>query len=498
MKCLCPLFVVVALTVATHAAENDTQPTRTVFDIAVKSNRPPGAPQYSDVCFSSRWKRPCGNKDPHDTLRDAAVFHATRLDWVYSIDPAWIRECRKHGYKFGGTLNTILPDAPGEHARDKGRVLDKAGQPITAPWMRKWKVKPWWGCVNSPEYRKSYLAHAKLLIDAGVDTIHMDDPGLNFRAADWGGCYCPHCQEKAKELGMPLEQGKQQQKAFQKVSVKEFFSHMRKEIDRHAGRHVPFSSNNWDGRSGFPYDLFEYGIAELPERSGKPDHLFKVFNDATSQGRAQVFTFGSVSVPLTRRLIALAYACGGHILVPYDVYHGEHPRIFGKPKEYADLYGFVRANADFLDAYENAAVAGGEVTEERYGKALPMSIDAKDVFAVARAHPGEPDAPVVVHVVDWRDDSKPCVLELRTACFFGHKSISANLLIPPAYDKAIHAKAEESDDFSLLSRKQDVQIEVKGDYTRVSVPSLGPWGMVILTPKATVAEKNTGLSSSEP
>ncbi len=476
-----PVFIIVVILLTAKACivGDENQKTKTLSNIAIKSKRPQFVPRYSDVCFSSRWRRPKNDSDSYDTFRDAMAFHATRLDWVYSFDPIWIRECKKRGYQFCGTLNTILSDAPDKSTREKGRILNKKGQPVTAPWMRK-NGGVWWGCVNSPEYRKSYLAHAKLLIDGGTDLIQMDDPGLNVATIEWGGCYCEYCRKKAEDQGTSLELD---MKAFQEASVKEFYTYMRKEIDSYAGYHVPFSSNNYEGESGFPYNLFKCGMAELTEQSGTPDLLYKKLNEALSQDRAQIFTFVSLNVPLTRCIISTAYACGGHIIVPYDVYHEDHPRIFGKPKEYADLYGFVRANADFLDGYENAAVAGKGLKEERYDKELPITVETEGVYAFARARPGEPDAPVVIHVVDWKDVAQPIVLTLRTTCLFGDKPILAKLLVPTPYDRDIHDRAEEHDDFSLLSKKKEVQVETQEDYIKISVPSLYPWGIIVLSPK---------------
>ena len=476
MKCKFVFIGVALLTLITCNVENDTQKTKIISDIALKSNRPQFVPRYSDVCFSSRWKHPKNDNDTHNTFRDAKDFHATRLEWVYSFDPEWIKECKKQGYSFGGTLNSKLPDTPGKSTKNKGRIHDKTGQPVTAPWMHN----AWWGCVNSPEYRESYLAHAKLLIDGGVDLIHMDDPDINVRAIEWGGCYCKYCQKKAKNQGVSLDKD---MKSFQERSVKEFYAYIRKEIDSYAGSHVHFSSNNYSGESGFPYDLFEYGIAELPEHSGTPELIHSKLNEALSKNRAQTFTFVSLNVSLTRRVIATAYACGGHILAPYDVYHENHPRIFGKPEEYADLYGFVRANAKYLDGYEDAAVAGEGLKEERYGDTLPMTVNAKGVYAFARACPDEPDSMVVVHVIDWRDTCKSFILTLRTDCFFSDKPIVAKLFVPPSYDRNAHKKAEEQNNFLLLSKKQEVKIEVQENYTKISVPALFPWGMIVLTPQ---------------
>lgn len=472
------LLVVMASASTSIAAEKgNVHQVMGVTVIAKKVKRPPGAPRYSDVCFSSRWRHPKDNKDTHDTFRDAAAFHATRLDWVYSYDPTWIRECRKRGYHFCGALNTILPDAPEQATWTKGRICNEKGELLTAPWMPGWEER--WGCANSPEYRDIYLQYAKRLIDGGADVIQMDDPMLNTAAVKWGGCYCSYCRNKAAALNITFPQ---EMKAFQDASVKDFYSYVRKEIDRYAGRHVTFSSNNYDGNSGFPYGLFEYGTAELPETSAKANLVYAKFESTARQNRAQIFTYVGNDVAMTRRIIATAYACGGHLIVPYDVYfHDKLKRLFGKPEEYADLYGFVRANDGYLDHYEDAAIAGEGLIESRYGQAIPMTVDAKYVYAFARACPGDQKAPVVIHVVDWRPASRPFVLTLRTASFFEGAPVTAKLFVPPAYDKDVHTKAEISKEYSPLRKEQKLTVQAKGDSTSIIVQPLNPWGIIVLT-----------------
>jgi hypothetical protein len=480
MKLLFAVAVAMATMVFTlmNADGSVLTPLRTVSGTAKRTMRAPGTPKYSDVCFSARFRRPVSADDLHDTFRDATAFHATRLDWVYSSDPAWIAECKKRGFWFGGALNTILTDAPKGKTRDQGRILDTYGQRVAAPWMRSWNG--YWGCVNSPQYRETFLAHAKLLIDGGADAIQMDDPGINAVAVRWGGCYCRYCKEKAKKKGIDLTQD---MLAFQTESVKEFYGYVRHEIDRYAGHRVPWSSNNWDGRSGFPFYLFDYGIAELPQKSAMPDELYRKFSAAAKLGRRQIFTFVSTSIPLTRRVIATAYACGGQIIVPYDVYNGDQPRIFGKPEEYADLYGFARANSGYLDRYEDAAVSGKGIIDARYESNPPVNIEIENVFAFVRAQPGRHDAPVVIHLVDWRDVPQPFVLKLRTDRFFGSKPITVKLSVPSPFDQNVHAKASNRNGYSSLRRESVLQTKVNGDYTYISLPALNPWGIIVVTPK---------------
>ncbi len=465
---------------AIYAEGNEKGSEKTVWEIAERVTRAPGAPRYSDVCFSPRWRRPKNADDPHDTFRDAEAFHATRFDWVYSTDPAWIAECRKRGYWFTGTLNTILTDAPGAKTREKGRILDKNRNRVAAPWMRNWPNPGYWGCVNSPEYRDSFLAHAKLLIDGGVDAIQMDDPVINAGAIRWGGCYCEHCRRKAERQGMTLPED---MKAFQTASVKEFYSFVRREIDHYAKRRIPWSSNNYNGRGGFPYDLFDYGTAELPHRSAKPDLLYRKLAAAARSGRRQIYTFVSTDVPLTRRVIATAYACGGHIIVPYDVYNGANPRIFGTPEEYADLYGFVRANAALLDGFEDAAASGKAIADPRYGSDQPVRVGVDNVYAFVRAQPGRAGSIVVIHIVDWRDQPQSFLLTIRNDRFFRGKEIAVKLCVPPRFERDVHARASEQNNYSSLTKKENVQAVVKENRTEIPVPPLNPWGIVILESK---------------
>lgn len=154
------------------------------------------------MILSSRWRRPKNADDPHDTFKAADAFHATRLDWIYNFDPDWIRECRNRGFVYGAALNSKLSDAVGSDERREGRIRNRKGELVTAPWMRSWKH--WWGCVNSDAFRRSFLEHAECMVAGGADVIHVDDPGINATAVRRGGCFCNACQEKADRAGVDL------------------------------------------------------------------------------------------------------------------------------------------------------------------------------------------------------------------------------------------------------------------------------------------------------
>jgi hypothetical protein len=161
----------------------------------------------------------------------------------------------------------------------------------------------------------------------------------------------------------------------------------------------------------------------------------------------------------------MSYACGGHLIVPWDVYTGSNsPRYYGKPEQYADLYKFVRDHFQLFDGYEDAAFLLPGLTDDRYATEPPMFLsDAGDVAAIARAVPGKPEAPVLIHLVDWRATPQPITLRLVSRRFSSHRPPHAELLRParPAVPLGCH----ESD-----------------THTSIKIPPVDPWGIVVLKP----------------
>ncbi|MBM4092893.1 MAG: hypothetical protein FJ276_26320 [Planctomycetes bacterium] len=477
MKHAITLLTALLLAPPVLLAEDAGEP-KTFPGIAVKVNRPPGFPRPSSVCFSSRWKRPINSQDPHDTFEAAAGFHATGFYWINGPDQEWFRDIKRRGYTVQGWLSTILPDELFGHTRDKGRLTNSSGQVIVAPWMKA----PWgvWGCLNSPEYRAVYLDYVKMYLDAGCDSLHMDDPGVNYTAVQWGGCYCPHCKAKAARLGKSPPD-------IQKDSTEEFYRYIRAEMNAYAKRHVPFSCNSHPGNRYFFADSFDFGLAELDHTT--PYGFYRAIRDAERLGKAQMFTFRSESVAETRRVIALAYACGSHIIVPWDVYMPgpSAPRYFGKPEEYADLYGFARACAAYLDDYEDAAFLIPEAPDERY-PVEPLAVfgGPRNLNLFVRAVPGNPEAPVVIHCLDMSETPKPFRLRINPATFYGDRPVTIDLLTPPRYDRTAHDRAEQTKDFSALATRQRL---AAGYVTEVDVPGIEPWGLVVIAPAAGMAKQ---------
>lgn len=456
---------------------------QTLHQTAAKPTIPLGAPAYSDVCFSSRWPRPRNPLDTFETFTAAKKFHATYLNWVYVTDPNFIRKADSLGLKVQVALTPTLPDLPfGSGKNEVGRIVDSLGNKVTAPWMKGWGN--WWGCANHPDFQETYFAYIQSALAAGAFAFQVDDPAMGYLLLrnKWEKiCYCPHCQVIADSLGVSVNE-------IQEASVARFHRKMRDSATGLAGRPVPFSCNNFEGDwELFPYRLFDFGIAEIPERRANPEYVYATIREARRLGKAQVFTFVSDRDWLIGKMIAAAYASGGNMLVPWDVWQGSgKDRYFGKPETFAPLYGFVRANAKWLDGYEDAFYANSQ-DEPRFAdpEDWPISFSAyrRQFYAFARAKPGEPDAPIVVHLIDWHVLMEPFTLSLNEKRFFQQGIGTVELLTPVQFDPAMH-EATAVGGFSNLSKTQTLDFQQKGRTVTLQIPKLDQhWGILVVRPK---------------
>lgn len=464
---------------------------QTVFDTAQPRVLPPGAPRYSDVCMSSRWPRVGGTTDSFTAARG---FHATQMLWVYPLNNyTWMAQVKQNGYILGGALNSTLPDIPGGDMMTLGRLKDINGNPIALSWLPSHVM----GCANSDEYRSIYFEHARVLIDGGCDVIQMDDPHMNERAArHYGACYCEYCRDKClAELGRDITTlTKTEMIDFQRDSVIEFHHDMQQKIRGYAGRYVAFSCNNafyflWDWCA----QLFDYAMGETnSEVEFTPYNLYEAARTAEAYDSIQVFssvTFSDLNDPhivsSSRKLIGLSFALGAQNLAPWDVYWAaDLPRYFGTPQEYADMYGFVRANPLILDDQESAYDFGPSISDSRWTSAnRPALIEnsSGQVCCFVRAVPGNPNRPASVHLVDWADTPSAFTLKLRMAAFYGSGEWpTVYLYRPPAYNAAVHEQAETTGDYSTLSTRSVLGYSIQDGFYVLNIPALDPWAVVVV------------------
>ncbi len=454
-------------------------------EIAKHSNIPIGAPQYSDVCLSSRWERPRDESDTLDTFRALKQFHATRLSWIYTTNAEFLKKVSDLGYKVQVTMTPTLVDLPfGSGERKLGRVTKKDGSRATAPWMLSWEG--WWGCVNHPEFQKIYWEHLKVALDAGVTDFQVDDPAMASVLVrnEWEDvCHCDYCKEKASNLGKSVGE-------IQEASTLEFHTIMKQKAEKHAGRPVPFSCNNFRGDwELFPHDFFDYGIAEAPVRRGNPEYIYAALRETRKRGKAQVFSYVSDRTWMIQKVLASTYASGGNLLVPWDVWRGGgKPRYFGKTKDFANYFGFVHAVSEWLEGYEDAYYTSTQIDERFLDRSsIPIYFSAyrRNMHAYIRAKPNEHNSPVVIHLVDWEiPNVDACEINLNEKFFFENGIGSLSLIQPVEFEPSTHLTALESNDYTGYKNESELIFSLSNETVTVIIPKLEfHWGLLIVYPK---------------
>ncbi len=508
-----------------------------IHEAAQARPMPEGAPRASDVIMRSLTLRKGKGEDRHDTFEALRSFHVSRLEWAYIRDKEFIARCQEAGILFGGAASSamshvIMPKGDSDYAALA--CVNLRGQPVVPTWKRTWRPPGnWWMCVNNPTLEERYVEYLKSYLDAGAQVMQRDEPWGNYRAVDWGGCFCDHCMEAFREYladsttaqqraamgienvetfnyremliarGAPVGDDfrrfdggelKDRFRDFQLKATVAFHKRTRRAVDEHAGRRVSFSCNNGCNRWTDIELGFDWCFGELSFRHADPGFIHSAMLQAAALGKRQVVTMPKKSnrddldgwCRLTRQTIAMAYACGGHCMVPWDVYMpSDAPRYFGTAEQYADLFGFIRASSTWLDGYEYAGAFGAGLSCGLYGERSPVTLHGgKRLCAVLRALPGKANAPVVLHLVDWSDSPLPFQLSLEPDLFFGGRPLKVRLLRPVPFEKALHERAEQSHSYGQLVET----IPIKAEYTTTfSLPAVSPWAMLVIEPDTSLA-----------
>jgi hypothetical protein len=440
--------------------------------------------------------------------------------------------------------------------------LSLDGSANEQPWKRHWP-NPFSrasGCCSNPEFEEMYVRALQTYTRAGATMIQRDEGIGNAYRPNYGGCFCDHCiegfraflaetrtpeqlaamgvadvtafdyREQLRRAGAPVGDGFMRwdggrlQDLFveyqHRVSVG-FMARTRAALNEAAGFEVAMSCNNGVRNFDEIMQQYDWFFGELARVHATPAFLYSTAARAAALDRLQIVTMpkkGGHSTyddpdgweRHTRQTIATSYAVGGICMVPWDVYmpntfdedrnRSSTPRYFGKAEDYADLFAFIRASSAILDGYEDAAAIGPGLFETRWGRGFPVEIPGTEhVYAFVRALPGEPGAPVVIHVVDWRDQPQPVTLRLRPKAFFESGRIALTLVTPAPYDAAMHAAAEseaqrlrtaagpgrpfsaaEAAAYAPLVSTRVPAGSPEGEFTAVELPSLTPWGIVVV------------------
>lgn len=359
-------------------------------------------PKKSDVIFSTRFKR-------DNAAEVARAFGATRIEWVYSTDQAFINSLKQVAPWFGGSLNSSIP-----LPADNGIARDFDGNPIVAPWAKSWGAK--WITAADANAEAVLRAMAKDYISLGAHSIQVDEPLLQYQSAKWGGDFSAASLAKFNEylskrvdpdrlrgLGIDkldnfnyktfltskfgISSARQYSERMDDLpttplwldylmdSVKTHYAEFRRYVDGMAGKHVPLSMNlliYGPDEKRPQLELVPYAdYAMVETRTEDQDLLAMLSATYRSLGLGWVPSILPRSKSDNRVAIARIYAMGGQPLVPWDVFvsrgsEQKPTRFFGEPDEYADLYRFVRNNAALFDGYEPLAVVGIVVPVHAY------------------------------------------------------------------------------------------------------------------------------------
>jgi hypothetical protein len=443
----------------------------TFADLATPRTPVPGAPNYGDVIVRNLRPHPAPGRvpDPYESLRMIQAFHVTRLEWTYQLDAAFVQKLKAMGLTVGGAIE----DDPGSRSR-LGRVTGQDGTFVTHKWFPKDRLV---GCANAPEFRAAWLEEARRSIDAGADLMQQDDPQMALRT-DPPLCYCRYCQEafaKYRATHGPAASYED----FQKESILEFHRDMHRALDAYAGRHIPFSHNGAAGLSAkgdWVAPAFDFVNVEIEGKNTEPASFLPIV--AAARGTPLVFSHRERDVDRNRRFLALTYATGAWMMLPWDVYMpGNQPRYFGAAADYGDLSGFIRASKTYLDGYEAASSSISDGPTEDHSLAIESG--SGNVFALARARPGMTGAPVIIHIVDYAAEPQPLILKVRAASL-GLANVGVRLRAPKPYDAAQHARAQETQDFSSLASETPMTFAAENGWLRLSVPAPHPWEILVI------------------
>lgn len=349
----------------------------------VLPRKPLRTPLGGDVIFSARRAQP-------EAAQIAQSFRANRIEWVYSTDAGFVANTKLKGYAVGLTLNAN-PIVEG----DDGYARNFDGDVVIAPWMKTWGAK--WATSTSAKTTSVLLENARRLVAVGADSIQFDDPALQYASATWAnGDFSPSSLEGFSKFiqradvataatraglrpGSPetykefvtrtygvnsAAEYARRRGTFSSTpiweyylmsSVREFHASLKKLLATEKSKYTPLSFNlnvQPDERSLFIADIPDYLITE--------SHDFDPASIATRTATTRAIPTGYVAslVPKdtnsTRASIALHYAHGAPVVVPWDVYMPDiagiaQTRFFAKAQDFTDIFDFVRQNRQLLD-----------------------------------------------------------------------------------------------------------------------------------------------------
>ena len=469
---------------------------QTMSDLAQPAKRSPRAPKYEDICFSPRWTW------VPNVVEAAKALHATRTEWVYVDDESGpvLQQLRDLGISLGLALacppdtTERIPTPFGQAAKPqyyvKGRMLDIDGN--VAPWAPISVHDP-----DAAEVQKKWL---RLCAKFGAERIHRDglepfsgsqwdfNPHALSRFNAWLAAQVPSATLAQLGVGDPENfdlkayiRGQKDGKTvppefkrlwenFSKEAQLAFYHDLRRWSKEIVGPDVEWCGNYSSFWIFSPFTLWtDYMFSEVQYSGtghnggqfsiGDPWSMYRKAQIARELGKALVCTLGSHDVLENKIMIGLTYAMGMHMVAPFAVYIPGKPRKYDDHLSYVDVYDFVhRWGKTYLANYEEAFALGNGITNSRTAAPLTLDDPADAVYAFVRARPKQPDAPVVIHLLNWNNRSRGNIaLTLDPDRFFPNRGLKLTLLRP----------------------NKEPQVISDGWQARVELPAPEPWAMLI-------------------
>lgn len=376
--------------------------------------------KQSDVCLSCRMV----NK-AHPALDAFRAWNPTRMEWSYIMDEELIRAVTEAGVEFVGTINTNQFPGPESNAETF------EGKTAIAPWMQifnEGKGVPY-TCASKPATLTRRIDLLRRYADLGVGVVLHDDWAYNLSTYFWGGgCFCGDCRagfasylskhagkDKLEAAGVSTWDGfdyreylksrygwrtdaeliagrkddplNEDFRIFCVLSTRAYFDRLLSAAPSPSGKPFILAANSNTGLSGtyhgFLLDRVDYNVGETTV--GTDDALWKIayiLKMADALCIPQVLsprpdgTEDDIDVRRVRQAIAVSYALGHRMLIPWDVWlMGRTERWWGSVEDYGDLFQFVRENAALLDGYR---------ARTRVVMAVPLSQDWGQTTALER------------------------------------------------------------------------------------------------------------------
>lgn len=374
----------------------------------------------SDVCLSCRMV----NK-AHPALEAFHTWRPTRLEWSYIMDEELIKAVTRAGVEFVGTINTNQFPGPESNAETF------EGKTAIAPWMQYFnegRGVPY-TCANKPATLSRRIELLKRYADLGVGVVLHDDWAYNLSTYFWGGgCFCGDCragfasylskyagQDRLAAAGVSTWEGfdyreylknrygwqtdaeliagrkddplNEDFRIFCVLSTRAYFDRLLAAVQSPAGGPFILAANSNTGLSGtyhgFLLDRVDYNVGETTVcTDDTPWKIAYILKMADALRIPQVLsprpdgTEHDIDVRRVRQAIAVSYALGHRMLIPWDVWlMGKTERWWGAVEDYGDLFEFVRESAALLDGYR---------ARTRVVMAVPLSQDWGQTTALER------------------------------------------------------------------------------------------------------------------